>query len=100
MAKGYLQQRKRLAAVFASFALLICGTASLLQSMSIDYYSVLNTLNKAIPASIIIGVLGWVMGVILDQPRKRSRINYGSIMGNKLAKSEIQELPKISIDAE
>lgn len=100
MAKGYLQERKRLAAVFASFALLACGTASLLQSMSLDYYSVLNTLHKAVPASIIIGVLGWVMGMILDQPRRRSRINYGGMMGQKLVKSEAHELPKISIDGE
>lgn len=98
MSKKYLQERKRLAAIFASFAILIFGTASLLQSMSLDYYSVLSTLVKVIPASIIIGGLGWVMGMILDQPRRRSRINYGNLIAQKLVSKDAQDLPKIGMD--
>lgn len=73
MDKKGISQRKRLAAIFASFSILIMGTTSLLESMSIDYYSVLNTLEKVIPASIVLGGLGWVIGMILDKPRKRKR---------------------------
>lgn len=73
MDKKGISQRKRLAAIFASFSILIMGTVSLLESMSLDYYSVLNTLQKVIPASIVLGCLGWVIGMILDKPRKRKR---------------------------
>lgn len=71
-----IPQRKRLAAIFASFAILVMGTLSLLQSRSLDYYSVLGTLIKIIPACIILGGLGWVMGMILDRPRKVNRLDY------------------------
>lgn len=73
MDKKGISQRKRLAAIFASFSILIMGTVSLLESMSLDYYSVLNTLQKVIPASIVLGGLGWVIGMILDKPKKRKR---------------------------
>lgn len=89
--KKGLQYKKKLAAVFASFAILIMGTASLLQSMSLDYYSVLNTLTKVIPACAVIGFLGWVMGVILDQPRKRHRISYSSAFVSDIMKNDLAE---------
>lgn len=77
MTKKIISQRKKLAAIFASFSILIMGTASLLESMSLDYYSVLSTLSKVVPATIALGSLGWVMGMILDKPRKKRRsLNY------------------------
>lgn len=79
-------QRKRLAAIFASFAILIMGTSSLLESMSLDYYTVLGTLEKVLPASIILGGLGWVMGMVLDKPKKRNVISYNSLFLNDLKK--------------
>ncbi len=83
MGKKSVSQKKRLAAVFASFSILIMGAASLFQSMTLDYYSVLGTLEKIIPASIILGGLGWVMGVILDKPkRKIGRSFYNNITEN------------------
>lgn len=91
MSKKVMQHRKRLAAVFASISILIMGTASLLQSMSLDYYSVLSTLIKIIPASIVIGTLGWVMGMILDQPKKRRKIGYNSAFVNNIMKNEFNE---------
>lgn len=100
MAKKGIPQRKRLAAVFASFAILIMGTASLLQSMSLDYYSVLNTLNKIIPAGFVMGILGWVMGTILDQPRKSRRGNYRALIAQELAKYEGRHAQKASADVE
>jgi len=87
MSKHRLPQRKRLAAIFASFTILIMGTMSLLESMSLDYYSVLSTLQKIIPASIIIGGLGWIMGMILDKPKRRNRLSYNSLFTKNLAES-------------
>lgn len=87
-----VQQRKRLAALFASFSILIMGTVSLLESMSFDYYSVLNTLQKVIPASIIIGALGWVMGMILDRPKRRGRLNLkSSFLNHVMPKESVNE---------
>lgn len=90
MNKKNISQRKRLAAIFASFSILIMGTVSLSESMSLDYYSVLSTLGKVLPASIALGGLGWVMGMILDKPKKRhSKINYNSLFLNNVIKNDI-----------
>lgn len=100
MSKKPIQQRKRLAAIFASFAILIMGSVSLFQNMSIDYYSVLGTLQKIIPASIIIGGLGWVMGMILDRPKKRSITKYNSLYLKTLAKEDFAQNTNKIIPAE
>lgn len=95
MAKKVIPQRKKLAAVFASFAILIMGTTSLLESMSLDYYSVLNTLEKVIPSCIILGGLGWVMGMILDKPKKRRSINYNNLFLNEIMKNNLSSAGSI-----
>ncbi len=87
MVKKGISQRKRLAAIFASFSILIMGTISLSGSMAIDYYSVLNTLQKIIPASIALGGIGWVMGMILDKPKRRRRTGYNNLFLNEVLKS-------------
>lgn len=87
MAKKGISQRKRLAAIFASFSIVIMGTLSLSESMSIDYYSVLNTLEKVLPASVALGGLGWVMGMILDKPKKHRSIGYNNLFLNEVMKN-------------
>jgi len=83
MAKKGIPFRIRLSSIFVSLTILLVGGASLFESMAIDYYSVLNTLMKIIPASLAMGGLGWVMGMILDQPKRRSHRGYGhSIISN------------------
>lgn len=87
MNKKVMPQRKRLAAVFASLSILVIGSMSLFESMSIDYYSVVATLQRVIPASIIMGGLGWVMGMILDKPKKKgSSIGYSNSFLNNIIK--------------
>lgn len=78
MNKQSIPERKRLAAIFASFTILIVGTISLIENMTIDYYSVLGTLQKVIPSSIIMGGLGWVMGMILDKPAPQKAKKYNN----------------------
>lgn len=91
MSNKTVLQRKRLAALFASFSVLIMGTASLYESMSIDYYSVINTLEKIIPASLTLGIMGWFMGIILDQPKRRSKLGsgYSNLFLNKSVKDDV-----------
>jgi len=91
MSNKIILQRKRLSAIFASFAILIMGTVSLFESMSLDYYSVWNTLGKVIPASIIIGGLGWMMGMILDRPKKR-KSNYNNLFLGDLMKNNLTDI--------
>lgn len=91
MNKKVILQRKRLAAIYASFAILMLGTASLFRSMSLDYYSVLCTLEKILPASLALGGLGWIMGMILDRPKKRSRIGYNNLFLNEIVKNAAAE---------
>lgn len=96
MVRKIISNRKRLAAVFASFSIIIMGTVSLLQSMSIDYYSVLGTLTKVIPAAFALGCLGWVMGMVLDKPKKGSRFAYNQLLLDDLLKSENALAPDIT----
>ena len=87
MAKKNIQQRKRLAAIFASFSILIVGACSLLESMSLDYYSVLDTIEKVVPATIVLGGIGWIMGMILDKPKKSNKISYNNLFLNDVMKN-------------
>lgn len=109
--KKQQDQKKRLAAVFASFTILIMGAASLLETMSLDYFSVLGTLEKVIPASIVMASLGWVMGLILDKPKKRHQISYNNMFLNEVVKNveqgrasgdslDVEDEPKIEEQAQ
>lgn len=91
MSKKIILQRKRLAAIYASFAILIVGAASLFRSMSLDYYSVLSTVEKVLPASVAFGCLGWIMGLILDRPKKRNGIGYNTLFLNEIIKNASAE---------
>ncbi|MDD3436550.1 MAG: hypothetical protein PHC64_05295 [Candidatus Gastranaerophilales bacterium] len=87
--KKKLPQRKKLAAVFVSFTILLVGGVSLSRSMSLDYYTVLSTLQKLTPACLALGGLGWVIGMILDKPRRRQRVDYNSLFLHDVMKSNI-----------
>lgn len=91
MGKKGILQRKRLAAVFASFSILIMGATSLLKSMSLDYYTVLSTLEKVMPATIALGGLGWLMGMILDRPKKINKTGYNNLFLNEFMKNNLTE---------
>lgn len=91
-------QRKRLAAIFISFSIVVMGTASLVQSMSLDYYSVLGTLEKVIPASIALGCIGWVMGLILDRPSRKQQRGYANFFVDEIKKSKAQDVNTSIVD--
>ena len=86
--KKNIPYRHQLSAIFASFAILFVGGLSLLENMSLDYYAVLGTLQKVIPASLVLGAIGWVMGAVLDQPRRRPKGGYTNFFVNELMKKE------------
>ena len=86
MSKEKIKNKHKLAAVFASWTILITGAVSLLGSMSLDYYTVLATLKKIIPASFIMGFIGWMMGSILDKPRRRRPIFHNNLFIKEVIK--------------
>lgn len=86
MTKKSIPRQKKLAALYASFAILIMGATSLLESMSLDYYSVVGTLEKVIPAALVLGGLGWVMGMVLDSPRRRGGLGHNAVFLNNVIK--------------
>jgi hypothetical protein len=92
MTKKIISQRKRLAAIFVSFSIVIMGSASLFESMSLDYYSVLGTLEKVFPASISLGLLGWMIGLILDTSSRGVRKNYMQLFTKGSANNRIVDL--------
>ena len=100
MSSKILAQRKKLAAVFASFAILIMGTVSLSESMSLDYYTVLGTLSKVIPAAVALGALGWVMGMILDKPKRKAPINYNKLFLSDVAKDGFPKVDTVSEESD
>ena len=85
-------EKIRLSAIFASFAILTVGTVSLIENMSLDYYSVLGTLHKVIPAGITLGGLGWIMGMILDRPKKSFSSGYNNLFLNNIMKNETNSI--------
>lgn len=98
MGKKRLEYKKNLSAIFVCMTILVIGTSSLLESMSLDYYAVTNTLMKIIPASIIMGGLGWLMGMVLDKPKRRSGINYSNMFIQQMIKNDLASNPEEKVE--
>lgn len=62
--------RKSLSALFASASALGFGALSLLNNMSMDYYSLLFMLSIVVPATCCMGFMGFVIGKIFDERGK------------------------------
>lgn len=88
MSNKVVSERVRLSAIFISFTILLVGGLSLFENMTIDYYSVVGTLEKIIPASVVMGGLGWVMGMVLDKPKNRGQKMGSLYFNNSINNSE------------
>lgn len=58
---------KTLSTLFASFSVMAFGALSLLNSFSMDFYSVMFMLSIVIPASVSMGFIGFIIGKIFDE---------------------------------
>ncbi len=83
-----ITQRKRLCALFISFTIVIMGAISIYENMSFDYDTVFGTLQRMFPACVVMGFLGWIMGMILDKPRKKGISSYNKLMMQELMKKD------------
>ncbi len=54
-------------------------------------------MDKVIPAAFALGALGWVMGMILDKPRRRAAINYNKLFLDHVEK---ESFPKVEVASE
>ena len=86
-----ITERQRLAALYASLAVVVFGASGLIQAMSLDYYTVLGTLQKIIPAAFVLGLLGWVMGAVIEKPSRKKGASYDRIATNDEPKIEMPE---------
>lgn len=66
-----VQYRKKLASGMASFAFLAFGTLVLLSSPGINIDSITNVLIKTAPAILVLGLLGYVIGNIIDHRSRK-----------------------------
>lgn len=80
--------KTHLCALFASFATILVGTASLLENGAIDYYSVIGALTKILPAAAMMALLGWCIGAIIDKPKTKINTDYNNPLLNELLKNE------------
>lgn len=80
------EYKKYFSSLFASAALLAVGAISLIENGAMDYYSVLGALKKALPAALVLWGLGWILGMIVDTPRRSHQIKYNNAIMEELFK--------------
>lgn len=56
-----------------SITLLIYGTCYLILNGGINFYSVSTSFERVVPQSIAVGILGYIIGSILDKPKIKRR---------------------------
>lgn len=66
-----LTYTKKLSGLFASFSILILLGVNLFTTMRIDVSTLIFVFIKVLPVSAIMWYLGYLIGKILDNPKKR-----------------------------
>ena len=72
---------------FACSNVLIVLAVVLIKHMAIDYYSVNDLLQHIFPSVFVIGACGWLVGLILDNPKKNLIIDYKDLVMEELIKA-------------
>jgi len=92
---------------FVCINVLIIGTVILFKHHGIDYYSVNDLINHVFPSLAFLGLIGWLAGLILDNPRKKMIIDYKDLIyeeliknNNKISPEELDRKLKISTGEE
>jgi len=66
-----LTYTKKLSGLFASFSILILLGVNLFTTMRIDVSTLIFVFIKVLPVSAVMWYLGYLIGKILDNPKKR-----------------------------
>ena len=72
---------------FACSNVLVVLAVVLLKHMAIDYYSVNDLLQHIFPSVFVLGACGWLVGLILDNPKKNLIIDYKDLVMEELIKA-------------
>lgn len=65
-----LTHSKKLAGLFASFAVIVLLGGNLAQTLTVNVSTMIFVFLKVLPAALVMGYLGHLIGNILDNPRK------------------------------
>ena len=68
-----LTHSKKLSGLFASFAVIVLLGANLAQTLTVNASTMIFVFVKVIPAALIMGYLGHLIGNILDKPGKTKK---------------------------
>lgn len=79
---------------FTCTNVLLIGIICLVKHWSIDYYSVNDALRHVFPGILILGTLGWLAGLILDNPKKKLVIDYKDLIYEELIKANARISPE------
>lgn len=92
---------------FVCINILIIGVVIIIKHHGINYYSVQDLINHVFPGLVFLGLLSWLAGLILDNPRKRMIIDYKDLIyeellktNNKISPEELDRKLKISTNEE
>lgn len=68
-----LTYSKKLSGILASFSVIVLLGMNLIQTMTIDVTTLKFVLIRVLPATLIMGYLGHLIGTILDNPRGKKK---------------------------
>ena len=90
-----IQLAGKLSAIFASFTMLVIGSIVLLRTMSLGFDDVLYACQISITAAIVSGILGYLIGAILENAkstRSQSSKKNSDLLINDSLTEEIDKL--------
>lgn len=73
--------------LFFCLTLLIYGTCYLFINGGINYYSVSSSFENIVPYCIVVGILGYFIGYILDNPKRRKMLESNDIIERMMKES-------------
>ncbi len=79
---------------FTCTTVLLIGIIVLIKHWAIDYYSVSDALRHIFPGILLLGTLGWLAGLILDNPKKKLVIDYKDLIYEELIRANAKITPE------
>lgn len=79
---------------FSCITFLVISFIVIIKHCSIDYYSIKDLLKHVFPSIMIVGALGWLAGLILDNPKKSLIIDYKDLIYEELIRKNAKITPE------
>ena len=92
---GYSEDLKK---IFIAITMLVLGSICFVRMGTINMHTILSSASIIVPAVVIMGYLGYRIGVIVDNPKNRAEADYKIAVLNALKKMDksitLEELNK------